>query len=281
MSLKRTSAKLLSWVCGPSFLALEPAAEASLLNPSWSEQQPRRPLHGDSRPYLNFEDVSLFLPELSASGRRSLLSLLIKQNLLERGPSLQGGHGGETLLATQHAFDALEQQFPVFAFLRQPWQGRWTVIAFLESPQADPQFRHLRTKLLAFKAGQVKPGLYLYPGDLPTELMILLKQLYVGSVVVWDMSSWRFGDERRIVSSAFHFSDRIQALSGVSSEIDQLLGVRDPEKGLTQLKKKQLFMVFDRFQSILEEDVGILPFYYPQLPSYRHIFSHFFELYRS
>ena len=247
MSLKRTSVKLLSWLY------------------PYEDQQKEL-----VSPELAISEVSLLLPEISGGGQRSLVSLLEKQQYVVRYRS----QGASYLQITSHGREALEAQFPVFRFLHEPWNGTWSLIAFLEAPKNDPQFRYLRSRLIQERAAQFKPGLYLYPGKLNAELSVLLKRMYVGALVVWQSDEWQFGDERHIVSEIFGFSDLLSALSGASKEIDELLSKISDEKRLTEKGKEiksSIFKVLNRLVEVMEQDLGIATFYFPQVESMKKI----------
>lgn len=287
MSLKRNSVKLLSWLYQPensviTMRSVIKSLEATGFRLPESYEYP-------DRPYLLHSDIPLLLPEISLAGQRSLTGLLQKQQLLEKRLGLQSMHGSKqlfkakeissSLYGTSYSRDALRAQLPVFSFIDTQWEGKWTILVFLDSPKSDPAFRYLRTKLLAIKAGQLKSGVYVYPGQLPESILLQLKQLYVGSVVVWQTNEWRFGDERQIVGSIFELSDAFSSLSGVSSELYELLMGVDSQKGLTRRQKQALFMVFDRFVSHIENEIGILPRYFPQVSQYAELLYVFHILY--
>lgn len=259
MALKKNSVRILSW--------LFPGHE-----PRW----------------LATEDLPFLLPELSSGGQRSLVAFLIKENLLEKVPyelvresksSSINGKSTQVLRATEYAKVALRAQFSSFRFFDEPWQGQWSVISFLDSPKSDLQFRYLRTRLLAHNAGQLRPGTYLYPGELPSELMHQLTQLYVGSVVVWQTKSWRFGDERHIVGSLFGLQDTAQSFSSISSQLLGLLVKDGAQKSLTKQQKSTLFMVFSRWVATMEESAGIYSWYFPQVKTPENLLSEFHSIY--
>jgi hypothetical protein len=259
MALKKNTVTLLSW--------LYPVSE-----PRW----------------LATEDLAYLLPELSPSGQRSLVALLLKENLLEKVPfelisdSLDWHTKtkfSQVLRATEYAKVALRAQFSSFRFFEEPWQGQWSIISFLDSPKSDPQFRYLRTRLLAHNAGQLRAGTYLYPGELPAELLHQLTQLYVGSVVVWQTKNWRFGDERHIVGSLFGLQDTAQSFSSISSQLSGLLTNSNNKKSLTVKQKIHLFAVFNRWVATMEDCAGIYSWYYPQVKTPEKLLQEFHTVY--
>lgn len=291
MALKHSSAKLLAWLFQPEQHATHEVIHSRTLENIEKRgiQVPDQFRHL-TRPFLEYSDLPLFFPELSQAGQRSLVSLLKSQLYLEksvasdaigfRKNALYGVAGTETVLyGTGYARDALKSQFPVFSLVDAPWQGGWTVILFLDSPKSDPQFRYLRSKLIGYKAALLKPGVYLYPGTLPEECFILFKQLYVGSVVVWQTDSWRFGDERQVIMTLFNLSASFSIISGISNNLYKLLASVDSEKGLTKRQKETLFLVFSSYVSAIGDEVGILPRYFPQVDEYAQILCLFQLLY--
>lgn len=291
MALKHSSAKLLAWLFQPEQRSTHEVIHSRTLENIEKRgiQIPDRFKHVP-RPFLDYSDLPLFFPELSQAGQRSLVSLLKSQLYLEKSiPS--GSMGSNTdpmyglsrvttaLYSTGYARDALKSQFPVFSLIDAPWQGGWTVIIFLDSPKSDPQFRYLRSKLIGYKAAQLKSGVYVYPGQLPDECFLLLKQLYVGSVVVWQTDSWRFGDERQVIMTLFNLSASFLSISGVSSDLYKLLVSVDIQKGLTKRQKETLFLVFNSYINAIENEVGILPRYFPQVDEYAQILCLFQLLY--
>ncbi len=288
MALKHSSIKLLAWLFQPEKHAThEVIHSATLENIKKKGLEIPEKFTTLTRPYLDYSDLDIFFPELTQAGQRSLISLLKSQLYLEKSsiasrPAASSGlvPGASTsVYSTGYARDALKAQFPVFSLIDAPWQGGWSIIIFLDSPKSDPQFRYLRSKLIGYKASQLKSGVYLYPGQLPDECLLLLKQLYVGSVVVWQTDTWRFGDERQVIMTLFNLSASFSVLSGISNELYQLLAIVDVQKGLTKRQKAMLFMVFNRYVVLIEQEAGILPRYFPQAEEYSHILCLFQLLY--
>lgn len=247
-------------------------------------------LYFKNQGYLDQADLPLLLPSLSKGGVRSLLSLLVRDKLVEKlDPSLMGEmvpvslRNSQTLLQiTNHGVELLRSQFSAFQFQDTSSVasvGSWSVIAFLESPKSDAQFRYLRSYMQQIHAGQLKPGMYLYPGHPSEQLLSQLRKLYVGSVVVLRATEWLFGDERTVVSTAFPIYDTAQLYSGISKEISQLLASKGTKKGLSNEDKVALFTVFNRFMSILGDDPGITHWYYPHVPTAAQLVSRFHDVY--
>jgi hypothetical protein len=255
MALKKNSLMLLSW-----------------LYPSQTSR------------WISIHDLKFLLPSLSSDGIRSLVGVLTKANLIEKVPLdlIDEGQSTQTVIrATSYATDAVSSQFSAFRFMHEAWKGQWSLICFIDSPKSDPQFRYLRNKLVAQKAGQIKSGLYAYPGELPPELFHQLTQLYVGSVAVWKTDSWRFGDERQIIGKIFGLNDEAQSFSSLSNQLTQLLNDLKYNNGLIEPVKKNLFMVFNRWVVTMEDSAGIYSWYFPQVKKPNDFLSEFHAIYAS
>jgi DNA-binding transcriptional regulator PaaX len=205
------------------------------------------------------EELRLLLPELKNSGFRSLLNLLKKQQLIsQEDTTFKGGYR-----LTSYGKSSLEAEFPVFSNLMSQWSGGWTTIVFLNAPKSDKQFRYLRKFLINNHCGQLSRGVYLYPGQLATEIEKLLLRMYVGSVLVTGIGGWLFGDERSVVVETFNLSDIKNGYSGISKETYQLLKQKNKQKGSDGRDKQEIYLVFDRLVSLLSTDLGLFQHYFP------------------
>lgn len=234
--MKQNTQKLLVWFYAP-------------------EGQPRRE--------LDYQQLKYVLPEMSPGGRRSLIHFLTKKLLVRT----QRFNNHTTITITSHGVDALVSQFPVFSKEMQSWQGEWSMLIFLKGPKGDPHFRYLRQLLLDQHAFSLSRGVYLYPGELPSQVSNLCREMYVGAVSVVKVNEWTFGDERGAVDEHYMLSDIAEILSGISSEINQLLEVKKEQKRLAKKLSLQIYSVFDRLFNVLSTDPGFLHYYYPQLPT--------------
>ena len=207
------------------------------------------------------QQLELLLPDMTTGGRRSLVHYLAQKYLLRTQTV-----GEQTVInLTSHGKDALEAQFPVFSPALQTWQGQWSALIFLHGPKGDPHFRYLRQLLLDNHAFAFTRGVYLYPGEFPSQIINLCKEMYVGAVTVMGVSQWFFGDERLAIDEHYMLSDIVEIYSGISNEINQLLEQKNEQKRLTKKARLQIYSVFDRFFNILGTDPGFLHHYYPQL----------------
>lgn len=220
------------------------------------------------------DELRLLLPELKNSGFRSLLNLLKKKSLI----SQEKREAQTTYRLTSYGASLLEADFPLFSSLMSTWSGKWTMILFLGAPKSDRQFRYLRKFLIDEHCGQLSRGVYLYPGTPPEVISKLLLRLYVGSVLVAGISNWSFGDERSLISSIFGLNDLKNSYSGISKEVHQLLKQKNKTKGLKDRDNVAVCLAFDRLMSLLDFDLGLLHYYYPESKSGDKLLSQLQEL---
>jgi DNA-binding transcriptional regulator PaaX len=174
----------------------------------------------------------------------------------------RGAHNQLEIGITSFAIDALRAQFPAINKHFEPWQGVWSLVVFLEAPPQDANFRFLRSKLIALNAGQLSRGNYLYPGELPPQLLDTLTSLYKTSVVVVQVDRWSFDDELTTIRSVFKLSDVFAVYSGISKEISQLLASAREQKELTDTQKIAVYTIYRRLYDPFLKDIGILGKYY-------------------
>lgn len=220
-------------------------------------------------------ELRLILPELKQSGYRSLLNLLKSQRYLMLDNESQ------LVCLTTYGRDALEAQFPVLKVSADWKVTGWQLITFIEAPSSDKQFRYLRQYLLANRCGQLTRGLYLYPGQLPAEVLTTLQRLYVGKVLVTGLSDWNFGDERLVIGEVFGLPDLKSGYSGISKEIYLLLKQVNQQKSIEDKEKTMIAMVFDRLIEFLATDLGLLQSYYPGYKSGPELLTQLQDLFKT
>jgi DNA-binding transcriptional regulator PaaX len=209
-------------------------------------------------------ELEIILPEMSPSGRRSLITQMKQKKLI----SLEKINNIKVFFLTSYGQKQLFSQFPALSPELDTWKGEWSIMVFLQSPNIDPQFRYLRQLLVDHHAGQLSRGVYLYPGKFPQEITHHIS-FYTGAVAIFDIKLWQEGDERSLISALFSLNDTIQALSGVGKEIDRLLMVDNGKKELMIQNASDFNDVFERLLSILEFDLGIHSWYFPQVKNSR------------
>lgn len=209
--------------------------------------------------WSSYSELAQLLPDLTQAGLRSLVNLLAKGNkiLVERVS------GRARIGLTKGGYEELENLFPALSRKRSGWAGQWSCLLFLDAPASDKNFRYLRYLLIKEKAFQLSRGVYLYPDNFPERVLDVCRELYQLSVVVFGLKNWVLGEERKILVEKLQLLDLLENYSGVSNELDSMLGKIKDENELSEKDKKQLFSVFTRLFSIVEIDEGFLEHYFP------------------
>jgi DNA-binding transcriptional regulator PaaX len=220
------------------------------------------------RKMVDYEYVHLLFSELSASGRRSLISSLKEKQFLFVGRH----NGAKKLYITSHGQTYVEQEFPALSSGIATWDGTWAQLVFIQSPATDPQFRYLRQLLIDTNAGQLRRGVYISPGRFHKRVEEQFPY-YKNAIIVTTIADWQFGDERSVIEPLFNLSDVRDSLSGVSGECDRLLVVLNNEKRSISSLEKDFCLVFDRLLAICSFDIGVHAYYFSQVPSVRNILT--------
>ncbi len=208
-----------------------------------------------------YSQVKLILQDLTEAGRQSLIRLLEDKQLLfsdELG-------GGLHLTLSSHGLTQLEAYFPALKVQREGWEGSWSMILFLKSPAADKNFRYLRSLLLDYHCFALKRGVYLRAGALPVSINEVLQKTYRKAVAVISFDQWQFGDEQIVIGQKTNLQDMIDVYSGIGREVNTLLTNFVQFKSLTDQQKSNFNSVFDRLFSVLEDDYGLIPNYFPEV----------------
>lgn len=205
-------------------------------------------------------ELPLVAPSLTPGGLQSLLNYLKQKGII----GLERMAGSQLARLTPRGQRALGEKLPVFAAKRRQWQGEWQLICFLKTPASDKGFRILRRQLQTVGAAQLIRGVFLYPGELPDQLSIDLRNNYEGLVAVLKVTGWSFGDEASIIGSIFNFSDLYSTYSSISKEIDSLLIKHVSLNSLINQQKSRFSSVFDRLYENLRLDPGFQQGYFSQ-----------------
>lgn len=227
------------------------------------------PLNESQVVFMTTAAAQQVLSATTSGGVRSLLHHLTKsgvysQEKLEKEVRYYLTEDGAEQLRA--AFPALDARWDSFA-------GEWECIVFQTAPKSDPQFRYLRTQLVAERAIQLSRGVYCTPGSLSDAVTVLCKKMYRDSVSIFSVGSWKLGFERSTVIRNLSLGDLATAYSSVSKEIDQLLMVLAIKGSLTDQHKNSFLSACDRFRDIVQEDVGILAYYYPNGSTARSVLA--------
>jgi hypothetical protein len=219
------------------------------------------PVKPGERRRVPYWQVPMILPDLTEAGRQSLIRVLADKQLLYSDDLA----GYKRLSISSHGQSQLAADLPALRMQADDWQGEWTAVVFLQSPAADPSFRYLRSLLVKQQAFSLKRGLYLYPGQLPAVVNDTLHETYRKSVVVVKISDWQFGDEQIVIGQRTNFRDLIDVYSGISTEIESLLSKKVRVNSLSDQQKDKICSIFDRLYTSLETDLGLIPYYFPQV----------------
>ncbi len=143
----------------------------------------------------------------------------------------------------------------------------------MSAPKNDPQFRYLRNLLLEERAVFLSRGVYAVPGKLSEKVLEIVESLYHHSVAIFAISEWKFGNEQEIVIEQLGLTDIIEAYSGISREIRELLENCEKNVRLTDQQKLRFMPVFDRFWENVTADTGFARFYVSNAPTAAEVLS--------
>lgn len=211
-------------------------------------------------PSLNSKQLPLVLPDLSDSGRRSLIHWLEKSGLIssERLPF------GRQLVITNLGRRSVEAIFPALLPKWDSWQGQWSLLLFLKPPVGDKGFRFLRTQVLLDNAFALSRGTYIKPGEFSSQFKALCERLYARSVMLMRVNEIEVGSIRPIAVKEYSLDELSILYSGLSKDIDALLSNVGEQKRLSTKQKQQIYHQIERFVTVLSEDPGITKYYFPE-----------------
>ncbi|MFZ5376877.1 MAG: hypothetical protein ACOZAN_04415 [Patescibacteria group bacterium] len=219
-------------------------------------------------------DFEWLIPDLSSSGLRSLLFYLQHNEMI----SYEKVAGDDLISLTSYGKKAISDSFPVFSEERQAWHGDWIMVVFQQPPKMDASFRYLRKILLTTGFLSLARGVFIYPSELPDSIKELLHKLYRNSVAVIRFRQWAFGDERKIIGQKSGLIDQIELYSSISKELQQLLRKKMITGELNYQQKSALLSVFNRFYTLLTQDIGVSHHYFPQVITAGELLSEFKKL---
>jgi DNA-binding transcriptional regulator PaaX len=209
------------------------------------------------------------LPNTTDGGLRSLLHHLAKAGVFSQ-EKLQKE---VRYYLTDDGAEQLKAVFPALDARWDTYAGEWECIVFQEAPNSDPQFRYLRSQLVAERAIQLSRGVYCVPGSLSDVVSVLCKKMYRDSVSIFSVGSWKLGFERSTVIRNLSLGDLSTAYSSISREVDQLLAVLAAQGSLTDQHIGTFLSACDRFRDTVQEDTGILAYYYPNGATARSVLA--------
>ena len=229
------------------------------------------PVLGSQDAFVTTDAAQQLLENITDGGVRSILHYLSKSGIFSTekiGQELR-------YYLTDKGIEQLNAQFPALDSKWDSYSGEWECIVFQEAPSSDPQFRYLRSQLVAEHAIQLSRGVYCVPGSLSQELYLLCKKMYPHSIALFSIDAWKFGFERSTVIRNFSLSDLATAYSSISTEVSQLLAQFAEGDGLTDQQKKVFISAYDRFRDTVQEDNGLVAYYYPNAISARKVLAQF------
>ncbi len=221
------------------------------------------PVAGQKQRKVPYDQLEWLLSDLTASGRRSLVRLLEKKQLIFTDTITDQWR----VSISSHGKSELEAQFPVLKRGDDESVRPWSVVVFMDAPEQDPRFRYLRSQLVKHQLFSLKRGLYLYPGQLPRDIVESLQEVYRSSVVVLTVAQWSFGDEQIVIGQKTKLRDRLDVYSGIGREVEGLIAEIDESKSLLDKQKERIASIFDRLYQSLGTDLGLISRYYPKAQS--------------
>lgn len=212
---------------------------------------------------VKLENVKSLVADLSDGGFRSLIHVLKKQGSI----TTQRVLGITSVSITQHGTMLLEAEFPALLSKWEQWDGSWSCLVFMESPESDKQFRYLRKLLISQGALPISRGVYMSPGGF-SEIVIKECQLsYSSNVLIFSVDKWKIAVESSFIIEKYGLLDLAETYSGLSNDVHRLLKTHDYKKGLMNGHKTTISLVYDRVIAILSEDPGFCTFYFNEVDS--------------
>ncbi len=206
--------------------------------------------------------IKALLPDITITGTRSLLVLLVRKKLIYK----RRVFGTTTFHISEQGQRSLNTAFPALHATWHDWDGSWVVVVFLDAPKGDSQFRYLRKLILSHAGMQVTRGMYAKAGGFAPEVLAQLQNTYLGHVIIFSVFKWIQGFDKPVVFEYYNLPDKATALSGISNEVNELLNIINREKRLTEKQKINIVTLVDRFIDFLREDPGFIHYYFPGTP---------------
>lgn len=222
---------------------------------------------GSVKNRVKLENIKALVPELTDGGFRSLIHVLKKQGVI----STQRILGVTSINLTQHGNIVLEAEFPALSTKWEQWDGSWSCLVFMESPQSDKQFRYLRKLLIAQGALSISRGVYMSPGGFSDVVLRECQTSYHSNVLIFSVGDWKIAAESSFIIEKYGLLDLVETYSGLSSDVDRLLKTTDGENRLMEGVKNDISLVYDRVTEVLLEDPGFCTFYFKEVENVKTI----------
>jgi hypothetical protein len=201
---------------------------------------------------INYKHLEFLWPDLSPSGKRSLIAYLIKKKYLyassdKTNVSFQITEYGKQVIA--HYYQ------PIFSTSTSQQLGESCLI-LRSAPSFDQQFLRLKRQLLSNGAVQLSKTAFLLLQQ-SEKITTLCRERYFSSVIIFSIGKWFVGDHDQLLRESFSFPDLFQSLSGISREINGLTQKETSFSLSNHQSKLNIFSVFDRLFSVLQRLRGI------------------------
>ncbi len=197
--------------------------------------------------FKSYEYLASLFPELSPGGLRSTMKKLCDDGWVQK-----------TMTANRTFFQLTQagkyQVLDLYPFLklskRKSGQPLHLIIA-TKPPSHDPQFLHLRTLLAKQHALKVTRGVYILLQSPEENLLNTLIKRYTTSVLMVAIKDIVLGELQYMDASIYSKIALKSALSGAGKEVNKLLDLYSPEKGLNNKVKEAFCSCFCQIEEIV------------------------------
>lgn len=197
--------------------------------------------------FKSYEYLASLFPELSPGGLRSTMKKLCDDGWVQK-----------TMTANRTFFQLTQagkyQVLDLYPFLklskRKSGQPLHLIIA-TKPPSHDPQFLHLRTLLAKQHALKVTRGVYILLQSPEENLLNTLIKRYTTSVLMVEIKDIVLGELQYMDASIYSKIALKSALSGAGKEVNKLLDLYSPEKGLNNKVKEAFCSCFCQIEEIV------------------------------
>ncbi len=196
--------------------------------------------------HLDENYLSVIVPELSINGQRSLIYHLKRSFLVEQ---FRPAKGIKSLRITTGGMRVLKAEFPAL-FPENGKRAGWHCMVFVKPPKNDPAFRYLRSQVIADGGINLTRGVYLKQSPYSTKLMMMCDKLYAQAISIFLIDSWIFGFDSLYLEKMQGADTHFSLLSGVSSEITQLLSKISKDNIAQYQRKKLIEGLLERYYAI-------------------------------
>jgi hypothetical protein len=207
----------------------------------------------DNHIWVNYSQLDYIWQNLSETGKRSLLSLLIKKGYLIN----ETIEGRSSFTLSLNGKRWCEETYPGLSLEKS---DQWFACILANPPQSDPYFRVLKLKIAKHNFIQINPTVFLFNGQLPFALLKEIELKYINSVLVFALQTLLVGDNYLLLNENLGISDLKRTYSGISSEIKKLISKKNSFSILNHQSNIAIFSVFERIFETLEKDRGQMKF---------------------